>query len=79
MDRSDDVLAELGQDMYSKRIRAGDIVLIGDEQDGWYSHLTWAAEVMYGLKLDKIGEALTYTSAGQMRYTDCTWQGELVN
>ena len=51
---------------YSKRIRAEEIVLIGDDQEGWYSDWTWAVGVMNHLNLDKIGEALTYIWAGQM-------------
>ena len=41
MGRSDGVLADLGQEMwYSKRIRTGEIVLIEDEQERWYSDWT---------------------------------------
>ena len=47
MGRSVGVLAELVQEIwYSKRIGAGDIVLIGDEQEMWYSDWTWAVAVM---------------------------------
>ena len=40
---------------YSMGIRAGEIVLIGDDQERWYSAWTWAVGVMNGLNLDKIG------------------------
>ena len=67
MGRSDGVLGELRQGMwYSKRIKAGESVLIGDEQERWYSDWTWAVGVTNGLNLDKICEALTYTWAVQM-------------
>ena len=64
---------------YSKRIRAGEIVVIGDEQETWYSYWTWAAGVMNGLNLDKIGDALTYTWAGRMYGILSTWLDEPVN
>ena len=34
----------------------GELVLIGDDQEIWYSNWTWAVGVMNGLNLDKIGE-----------------------
>ena len=65
MGRSDGVFPELGQEMwYSNRIRAGEMILIGDEQERLCSDWTWAVGMMNGLNLDKIGEALSYTWAG---------------
>ena len=62
MGRSDGVLTELEQEMqYSKRIRAGMIVLIGHQQRG-----DWTWGVGNGLNLDKICEPLAYTWAEQM-------------
>ena len=57
MSRSDGAFAELGDDLwYSKVIMAGEIVLIEDEQERWYSDWTWVVGVMNGLNLDKIGQ-----------------------
>ena len=53
MGSSDGVLAELVQEMYSKRIMTGEIVLIGNDQKTWYSDWTWAVGVINRLNLTR--------------------------